>query len=147
MDQQDNQTTNKEDASSQVAILQNLEQLIKSHIVNIDKLKEETKKFREMLDSIFENDSVYKDHSEKVKEANKIKSQTKQQILKQPQAADLNNKIKDNRQELKDSQNALSDYLREYQRMSGSTEIEMEDGQVREIVYTAKLVKRSQIKG
>ena len=37
----------------------------------------------------------------------------------------------------------LSDYLREYQRLSGSNEIEGEDGEVREIVYVAKLVKKS----
>jgi len=44
---------------------------------------------------------------------------------------------------LKDLQNALSDYLREYQRLSGSNEIEGDDGEVREIVYVAKLVKRT----
>ena len=37
----------------------------------------------------------------------------------------------------------LSDYLREYQRLSGSNEIEGEDGELRTIVYVAKLVRKS----
>lgn len=132
-----------QDDTGGAVVLQNLESMIKSHISRIDKIKEENKKFKEMLDSIFENDSVYKDHAEKAKEAAKVKSQTKQQILKQPQAADLNDKIKGSRGELKELQTALSDYLKEFQRMSGVNEIEDEDGTVREIVYVAKLVKRS----
>lgn len=124
-------------------VLINLEALIKSHISNIDKTKDDLKKHKEMLDSILDNDTVYKEHSEKAKEANKIKSQTRSQIMKQPQAADLNQKIKDMRQSLKALQLALSDYLREFQRMSGSNEIEGDDGEVREIVYTVKLIKKS----
>jgi hypothetical protein len=43
----------------------------------------------------------------------------------------------------KELDTALSDYLREYMRMSGTNEIETEDGDVREIVYVAKLIKKA----
>lgn len=131
------------DENNQADIALEMESLIKSHVVSIERLKGELDKNKSMLDAIFENDPTYKDHSEKAKEAAKVKTGTKQQILKQPQAADLDNKVKSIRSQIKETQGALSDYLREYQRISGLTEIEGEDGEIREIIYTAKLVKRA----
>ena len=104
---------------------------------------EELKKLKEMLSDMFSNDSTYQEHDKAVKEATKIRTKTKLELLKQPAAGQLNNKIKELSSDLKDLQNALSDYLREYQRLSGSNEIEGDDGEVREIVYVARLVKRS----
>lgn len=130
-------------AENQGQVLIDLETIIKTHITSLDKSKIELGKYKEMLDGIFENDETYRLHEEKAKEATKLKSQTKSQLLKNPEARELSEKVKDLAQSVKDLENALSDYLREYQRMSGSTEIEMDDGEVREIVYTAKLVKRS----
>lgn len=124
-------------------VLLNMEGLIKSHISSIDRLQEQVEKHQSLLDNIFENDSTYKEHEKDAKEAARIKSATKQQILKQPQAADLFNKVKTFRSELKEHKASLSDYLREYQKMSGLTEIEGDDGETREIVYSAKLVKKS----
>lgn len=124
-------------------LLANLESTIKEHIVTINKSKSELKKLKEMLSDMFVNDPTYQEHDKLAKEAAKVRSKTKSELLKQPAAADLNSKIKELSSELKDAQNALSDYLREYQRLSGSNEIEDEEGQVLEIVYVAKLVKRS----
>jgi len=123
-------------------VLLNLEQLIKTHITNIDKIKEDLKIKNEMLNDILVNDETYRKHDEDVKAATKIKTATKQQILKQPQAAALNSEVKEMKTGLKELNVALSDYLREYGRMAGVNEIEGEDGLVREIVLTAKLIKR-----
>lgn len=128
---------------SRADIVLNMESMIKNHITSIDRLKMEAEKNQGLLDGIFDNDPTYQKHSELAKEAGRVKSATKQQILKQPQAAELFEKVKNLKSEAKDLQAALSDYLREYQRMSGLTEIEDNDGEVREIVYTAKLVKKS----
>jgi len=124
-------------------LLGNLESSIKEHIASVDKSKTELKKLKEMLSDMFANDSTYQLHDKAVKDATKIRTKTKSELLKQPAAADLNAKVKELSSEIKDFQNALSDYLREYQRLSGSNEIEGDDGEVREIVYVAKLVKRS----
>lgn len=129
------------DSSAQVLI--NMEGMIKNYMSSIDRLSAEVKKHKEMLDDIFANDSTFRDHKEKSTEAAKVLAGTKAQILKQPQAADLAEKVKTLKSELKESQDALSDYLQEYARMSGVNEIEGEDGYVREIVYTAKLIRRS----
>lgn len=124
-------------------VLIDLEQLIKTNVANIDKGKSELKKQREMLASALENDETYRLHNEEAKKAAKAKMQTKYQILQLPQNKQLAEKVKSVAADIKEAGGALSDYLREYQRMSGATEIETDDGQIREIVYTAKLVKKS----
>lgn len=126
-------------------ILINMESLIKGHISTIDKLNEEAGKLKSMLDDIFNNDPTFKEHEKLSKEAAKVKQNTKAQILKRPQAADLDRKVKDLKSEIKENQASLSDYLQEYARMSGVNEIEGDDGEVREIVYTARLIKKSSI--
>lgn len=132
------------DAKAQPAdILINMEGLIKNHLVALDRLAEELKKHKDMLDDIFTNDETYQQHLKQAEEANKVKAQTRTQVLKQPQAADLDKKVKEFKMEIKEHQNSLSDYLQEYQRMSGVNEIENDKGEMLEIVYSAKLIKKS----
>lgn len=128
---------------SAASVILNLETLIKSHITRIDNLKIESKKHKEMFDDVLNNDETYKLHDKKAKEAAKTKSQTKFQIMKRPDVATLDKKVKQSKSEVKELEAALSDYLKEYERLSGSAEIQTDDGEVREIVYTAKLVKKS----
>lgn len=139
--EEDSSTSNSTEPNGGVVIIE-LEGLIKNHIASIERVTNELRKHREMLDDIFNNDATFKEHSEKAKEANKIKSATKQQIMKQPQVADLSDKVKSMRTEVKELKEALSDYLREYQRLSGVNEIEGDDGQIHEIVYIAKLIRK-----
>jgi cell division septum initiation protein DivIVA len=115
--------------------------LINSDVAQIEHLKVEMGKYKEMLDSIFASDSTYQAHDTAVKEAVKVRSGTKRQILNQSQAADLQEKINENRTHIKELNNDLSDYLQEYAKSTGLTSIETEDGQVRQIVYSARLVK------
>lgn len=125
-----------------VDTLLSLENLIKSHIGSLDRLRIELRKHKELVEDALNNDPTYKEHLKNVKEATKIKNTTKQQILKQPVVANVANKIKNMNAEIKEKQNALSDYLKEYQRMSGANEIEGENGEVMEIVTVVKVVKR-----
>lgn len=130
-------------AATEVDVLLSLEEMIKNNIESLDKLRVELKQQREMFEDSFANNPTYREHNEKVKEANKIKSQTRQQITNQPSVLQMANKIKSMRSEIKERQSALSDYLKEYQRMTGATEIEGRDGKIREIINDAKLVVRS----
>lgn len=125
----------------QSAILLSLGELIKTNISTINRIGEELRKMREMFDDAFGNDPAFREQSEKVKEANKIKSEIKKRILQQPSLVQLSNKIKEAKLEIKERELSLSDYLKEYQRMSGANEIEYE-GEVLEIVSTAKLARR-----
>ncbi len=120
-----------------------IENLIKTHIAHIDTVKIEMSKQAEMFNDILNNDSAYKKAAEEGKEVNKKKAEAKQNVLKSPSNASLNQKIKDMRQELKELKNALSNYLQQYQKIADTDQIESEDGEVRQIVYNAHLVKLS----
>jgi alkylhydroperoxidase/carboxymuconolactone decarboxylase family protein YurZ len=107
----------------------------------LERIKEESTKLKEMLDSIFENDPTYKVHDEAAKEAAKIKGNTKKQLMRLSQAADLAGKIQSLKSQMKELNQTLSDYLQDYAKTTGQTSFETSDGQVRQIVYIAKLVK------
>jgi hypothetical protein len=124
-------------------VLIELESMIKSHISGIDSRKSELRKYREMLTSALASDETYQEHERLAKEAAKVKNGTRQQLMKLPANAQVLEKVHDLSIEIKEMDGALSDYLKEYERMSGSNEIETDDGMVRQIVYVAKLVKSS----
>lgn len=124
-------------------VLLELETTIKNHISLIDKNKAELKKEREMLESALLNDETYRLHTEETKKAAKTKALTKYQIMQLPANKVLADKVKDLSAATKELDSALSDYLREYMRMSGTNEIETEGGEIREIIYVAKLVKKA----
>lgn len=127
--------------ASQAEVLMNMEGLVKNHISAIRKLKEEISKQKEMLDDILANDPTYQEHLSTASDASKVKNATKAEVLKQPQAAELDKKIKEMRLEMKENQGSLSDYLSEYARMSGLTEIEDDEGNMMQIVFTAKVIQ------
>lgn len=134
------------DSSSTVnaaAAMLNLEELIKNHIDSLDKLRNEMKEQREMYEDSFNNNPTYREHQEKVKEATKGRSQVRQQIAKQPSVAVLDQKIKDMRFDIKEKQQTLSDLLADYKEQTGATSIETRNGQVLEIVSTARLVRKN----
>lgn len=127
----------------QAALVLNLENTIKGHLTQIEKLQEDLSQHRDMLKAAFENDAVYNEHAEAAKAANKVKAKTKAEILKKPDVAELASKVKSESSEFKELQAALSDYLGEFNRLSGITELEGPDGELRQIVYVARLVKKT----
>lgn len=143
MDDQELQAAAKPASDNDAILLTRIEEMIKTHLVQIDELQEEITKYRDMVNDIFVSDETYQEHDKLAKEAARIRSNTKKEIMKRPDVADLANKLKSLKSEQKELKDGLSDYLREYQRLSGSNQIEGEDGEVREIVFVAKLVKRS----
>lgn len=124
-------------------ILLNLESLIKGHITNIEKLQLEARKHREMIEDGLAGDATYREHVERAKEANKVKAATRSQIMKQPSMITLSNKAKNAKAESRELEIELSEYLQEYQRLSGASEIEDEAGELREIINEAKLIKKA----
>lgn len=124
-------------------VLTSLESLIKQHVASIAANKAELKKLREMIASALTNDETYKLHEEEAKKAAKVKAATKSELMKAPANKILVDKANELSTEIKEADAALSEYLREFARLTGSTEFETDDGEVREIVFVAKLVKRS----
>lgn len=137
MDDQDNLNHINENVNE----LLNLEDLIKNYVSRVESIKVEIKKQKDLFEDSFESDMVYKEHQEKAKEAAKIKAETKQQILKQPTLSALGEKIDEMKTQLKELQITLSDYLVQYQRMSGFNEIDLGNGETMIIINSARLVK------
>lgn len=123
-------------------VIINLEALIKTQTIAIDKTREKLKEQKQMLEDAFQNDPTYIEHEKLAKEAAKVKGKTKSEITKQPAVSILSQKVKDLSLDLKDKQASVSDYLKEYQRLTQVTEIEVEVGDVREIVNVPRLVKK-----
>jgi hypothetical protein len=120
-----------------------LERLIINYLSDIERNNNELKKHTEMLDSVLMNDAEYQEAHKKAKEAAKEKAGVKANLMNRPEAAQLGDKVKSMRAELKDKRTSLSAYLQEYAKQAGTTQFEDDEGQVREIVYMAKVVKRS----
>jgi hypothetical protein len=143
MDNQQTQTTLQSGTNAAVTNLFTIENLIKTHISHIETVKTELSKQVEMMNDVLNNDAEFKKNADEAKEINKKKAEAKQNILKSPSNASLNQKIKDMRQELKELKGALSGYLQQYQKIADTDQIESEDGEVRQIVYSAHLIKLS----
>ena len=123
--------------------LLNLTNMINTSLATIDKVKEEKAKLAEMLQSLLDNDPGYLEAAEQAKQATQAKGQAKKQVMRMPQASDLDSKVKELSKHLKDINNNLSMYLADYARLSGLSTFEDPSGEVREIMYVAKLVKKS----
>jgi len=127
---------------SDATLLLRIEEMIRTHISQIDELGGKITEHKDMIDDVFKNSETYQEHDKLAKEAGRIRTNTKKEIMKQPAVAEIAARLKEMKSEQSELKEGLSDYLREYQRLSGSNEIEGEDGEVREIVYIAKLVKK-----
>ncbi len=125
----------------QVALIRNLEELINAKISSIDETQKKMNEHKEMLDSIFENEPTYQQHSKEAKEAIKVKTATKKEILKRPDVAQVTAKYNDEKASFRDLKEDLSSLLQEYAQTTGRTQFELPDGSVNEIVYNARLVK------
>jgi phenylalanyl-tRNA synthetase alpha subunit len=122
-----------------------VESLIKTLITRIARVKEDLKPVKEMLSDLLNNNEEYQLAANEAKEASKKKSGVKKGILSTPEGKMAQDKVTELKNELKEAQDALSSYLTDYQRLTGSSEIEGEDGELRKIVYVAKLVRKTNL--
>lgn len=129
--------------SADAIVITNLQNLINETLNKINTIGEEVKPLDEMISSVLENDEIYKKHMEEAKQASKVKNATKAEIMKRPDVSNVFAKVKDKKSDLKEAKESLSEYLQEYSRLTGQRQFETSEGTVQEIVYTAKLVKRS----
>jgi len=136
----DNQTNESGDKAQNLVAL---EGLILNYLEKIESHQIETAKLKEMLNSNLENDPDYNDACEKVKEAGKLKKEAKSRLIKQPEISKLYSQAKEATTQLKEMRQSLSGHLQSYAQIANTTQFEDKNGEVREIVYTAKVVKRS----
>ena len=119
----------------------NTESLINTASSRLNDLTYEAKEYKSMLDEILESDTEFQEIDKESKKQAKLRAQARQKALN-TQAAKTNiDKLKETQTQLREVKTALSDYLSQYVKISGSNQIEGPDGVVRRIIYTAKLVK------
>jgi hypothetical protein len=127
---------------NQATNLLNIESLINSHDSRLEILTKELKIQKEMLKDLLDNNDEYSKANEESAKLAKLKTLAKQKVLKSPAALPVMDKIIDAQSQVKELRVALSDYLSQYVNLSGTNQIEGPDGVVRQIVYTAKLIKK-----
>jgi len=120
-----------------------LTNLINANLREIKTLEEEMSKHKEMVDSVLDNESTYKQHAEAAKEASRIKTNTKKEIFKRPDVKHVVEKLTELKDNLTDTKEELSNYIQEYATTSGQNYFEAEDGTIQEIVYIARLRRKA----
>lgn len=128
---------------SPVDDLKNIENLINTNIAKIDKLQGDIKPVREMLESLLDADLEYAELDQKAKEAAKTKTMKKKELVDTTNGRELNEKLKSLKSELREAKEALSSYLQTYQQKTGFSEYEGPDGELRQIIFVAKLVRKT----
>ena len=132
---------NENQDPNQVANLLNIESLINSSTARFDVLQKEFQEQKSQLDSILDSDIEYQEVAQEAKKQAKLKTIAKQKVMVRPEAAQVVEKMKDAQIQVKELKTAMSDYLAQYVTLSGTNQIEGPDGVLRQIIYTAKLVK------
>lgn len=122
-------------------------EIVRRRLTIIESAQVELKKLKEMSDDILLNDEAYQLVEKANKEVQNKKKEVKGKILKLPQVAELNGKMKDLKEQMKDNLESLSDELMEYYRTSGVTEIEDADGNVREFSISIRLKPQKRSEG
>jgi hypothetical protein len=128
--------------TNQAVSLLSIESLINSHDVKLIELQKELSLHKAMLNDLLENNEEYVKAAEEASKLAKLKTIAKQKVLKTDSSVSAVEKIKDTASQVKELRVALSDYLSQYVSLSGSNQFEGADGVTRQIVYSAKLVKK-----
>lgn len=136
---------NGETPNASVMSLLDIESAIKTRITQLERFREDIKPIKEMLESYLDADLEYAELTEAAKEAAKKKSSRKKDLLSTPNGKEIMQKMDAIKDKMKEYQESLSYYLAEYQKMTGANEIEGEDGELRQIVYVAKLVRKTNL--
>jgi predicted nuclease with TOPRIM domain len=132
---------NENQNPNQVANLLNIESLINASTARFDNLQKEFQDLKSQLDSVLESDNEYQEVFQEAQKQAKLKTVAKQKVMARPECSQLVEKIKDAQLQLKELKTALSDYLSQFVILSGTNQIEGADGILRQIIYSAKLVK------
>ncbi len=123
--------------------LLDLEQTIKTYYQGAQSKRDEMKQYKEMIADTFANDKSLSEVEEKMKsvkmEANKIR----EHLAGTSAVIEAKQKLKELMAEVKDFDKALSKFLLQYREIAQTNQIMVREGEVYEIVQSAKLVKQT----
>lgn len=119
-----------------------LESMIHRYLDEVEKLKDQMKTQKEMLNQTVENDAAFSQEDSKVKEAKKVVSALRQKIMKQPAVVDSVERIKSLKEDLSDVQETISALAQQYEEVAKTNQIVKDDGEVLEIVRKYSVRKK-----
>jgi len=131
------------DTINQAKNLLNIESLINSHDSRLQSIEKEYKTNKSMLDDLLNGDDEYLKANDSAKQASKLKTLAKNKVMQGSNAKILVDKIKDFQMQIKELKVALSDYLSQYVTLSGTNQITAPDGAIWEIIYSARISKKT----
>lgn len=137
-----NETTDETSGENAAVSQINLESLINRYLKDMDGVREKLKMQKTMLEDACNNDAGYAEANQKVKDATKVRNGIRQKIQKQPAIVNVTNEITKLKEDMKDLQEGLSQYLQQYQLQSGNNQFTGEGGEVLEIVVSRKVVRK-----
>lgn len=130
------------DTTDNSTVVSSLDEMIRLSFRRLNELQNEAKKLKDMVEDALAGSEAYKIVSEKAKETINEKTQIRKNLLSIPEMISLLNKNKEISSEIKEKRISISDYILEFQRLSGANEIDLGDGEVMQIENSAKLVKK-----
>ncbi len=119
-----------------------LESMIKRYLDEVDKLRDQIKTQKEMLNQTVENDAGFSQEDAKVKEAKKTVSALRQKIMRQPAVVDAVGRMKTLKEDMKDVLDTISALAEQYQEVAKTNQIVKDDGEVLEIVRRYSVRKK-----
>ena len=117
-----------------------MKEKLQRRIASVKKATEELKVERDMLKSELEGSLEYQEIVEQIKQLN-LK---KKELLSKGILEELNNKIQDSNQEVRELKEILSSELLNYFKDTDKTDIEDNEGKICQIILNAKLKKSNQ---
>lgn len=120
-----------------------VESMTKSSIARINSKKATLKVKREMYKSVFDNSEEWREADKAYKEARIKRMQVKLKLHEQPETKRLDEEIHELSDEIKSEQLALSDWLYNYEKQTGSNMIETDEGVMYNVQRQYKVKKES----
>ena len=134
--------TDSDTPNQAVMNLMDVERAIKTYHASLGAKRNEAKKLTEMINDTLENDQLYYEQGEKVKEVKAVQQKTREQLMSVSSIVQALEEMKELRGEMKELQKMLSENLMKFYQTSKLTSITMEDGETYGIEASAKLVKQ-----
>ncbi len=131
-----------EDAQQFAEELISLRNLIQRYADQMEKLSAEVKEHNDSLKNLMSNDQELSQLEEQAKAITTDLRAKQQRIKESPESVQIQVKVKELKEELSELKAALNNYLLRYYQMTGSTVIEDDTGDEREIVFQAKLGRK-----
>lgn len=121
--------------------LTSIRNLVQRYAQQMDQVGNDMKELRQSLQNMFDNDNDLQTLEEQAKTLTTDVKQKRQRIKESPEAVQLQMKVKELKEEQKEIQETLNNYLLRYYQLTGSKVIEDDSGAEREIRINARISK------